>query len=184
MTRSSAGSRTSTRRSTARSEALANEVPIPLARRRLMARVRQRHTGAERIVRSVLHALGFRFTVDGPLNRSLPSRPDIVLPRWKTVVLVHGCFWHRHPGCRLATLPKSRIDFWNTKFAANVARDARQRRRLRAMGWRVITVWECETRNPVKLSSRLRLEFRESAASRSRRTPNGPGDRSPTPGRR
>lgn len=156
MRPSSAGSRTSTGRNSGRSEAALLESPIPAARSRLMARVRQRHTGPEQIVRSVLHALGFRFTVAGPLNRSLPSRPDIVLPRWKIVVLVHGCFWHRHPRCRLATTPKSRADFWSSKFAANVARDARQKEHLRRFGWRVVTVWECETRKPTKLASRLR----------------------------
>ena len=120
-----------------------------------MGRVRQRHTEPEQVVRSILHALGLRFTVNGPLNHSLPSRPDIVLPRWKTVVLVHGCFWHRHDGCRLTTTPKTRPDFWNQKFSANVVRDKKQRVLLRRLGWRVIVVWECETRLPFKLVNRL-----------------------------
>lgn len=160
MTRLSAGFRTSTRSNTARSKSKIADLPVSAARSRLMARVRQRHTGPEQIVRSALHALGFRFTVQGPLNRTLPSRPDIVLPRWKTVVLVHGCFWHRHRGCRLATTPKSRVDFWNAKFAANVARDVKQRKQLRKIGWRVVTVWECETRHPDKLAMRLRRVLR------------------------
>jgi len=159
MTPLSADSRTSTGRNTGPSRTDILESPIPAARSRLMARVRQRHTGPEQIVRSLLHVLGLRFTVAGPLNLSLPSRPDIVLPRWKTVVLVHGCFWHRHPRCPLATTPKSRVDFWNSKFAANVARDAKQKKQLRKKGWRVVTIWECETREPAKLNSRLRRIF-------------------------
>lgn len=132
-----------------------------------MGRVRQRHTDPERIVRSLLHGLGLRFTVRGPLNRVLPSRPDIVLPRWRTVILVHGCFWHRHPGCKLTTTPTARADFWREKFAANVARDRKQRRLLRQAGWRVIVVWECETRQPGRLVRRLRGLF---PAARSRGT--------------
>jgi DNA mismatch endonuclease, patch repair protein len=103
--------------------------------------------------------MGLRFTVAGPLNRTLPSRPDIVLPRWKTVVLVHGCFWHRHAGCHLTTTPQTRADFWNEKFAANVARDRRQRVLLKKAGWRVVLVWECETRAPQRLAAKLARLF-------------------------
>jgi DNA mismatch endonuclease, patch repair protein len=134
--------------------------PLTSAERsRLMSRVRQRHTAPEQIVRSILHRMGLRFTVSGPLNRTLPSRPDIVLPRWRTVILVHGCFWHRHPGCRLTTTPTAQADFWNQKFEANVGRDRNQRLLLRKAGWRVVVVWECETRNRPKLLKRLNRLF-------------------------
>jgi len=124
-----------------------------------MRRVRQRGTGPELIVRRLLHRLGLRFTISGPRNRDLPSRPDLVLPRWHTVVLVHGCFWHRHQGCRLATTPATRAGFWTAKFAANVARDRRQIALLRRAGWRVVVVWECETRLPARLGARLARLF-------------------------
>lgn len=111
-----------------------------------MGRVRQRDTAAELAVRSALHRLGFRFTVNGPFNRKLPGRPDIVLPRHRLAVFVHGCFWHRHHGCLKTTTPKTRVEFWETKFSQNTARDARVVAELKAMGWRVVVVWECETR--------------------------------------
>ena len=124
-----------------------------------MRRVRLRDTKPEQIVRKLLHRIGVRFTINGPSNRKLPSRPDIVLPRWQIGVLVNGCFWHRHPGCRLTTTPTARADFWQAKFAANVKRDREQRRKLRALGWRVVTVWECETRKPALLKRRLARWF-------------------------
>lgn len=124
-----------------------------------MKRVRLRGTKPELIVRKILHSLGLRFTINGPLNRDLPSRPDIVLPRWRTVVLVHGCFWHRHPGCKLTTTPSNRAEFWQAKFEANIARDAAQCKQLRSLGWRVVTIWECETRNPELLSKKLTKAF-------------------------
>lgn len=129
-----------------------------------MARVRQRGTKPELLVRSLLHSLGLRFSVNGPLNKKLPSRPDIVMPRWKTAVLVHGCFWHRHPDCKMATTPRTRQAFWNAKFTANMARDIVQRRALQELGWRVVTIWECETRRPRKLARRLKRLFKIPAA--------------------
>jgi DNA mismatch endonuclease, patch repair protein len=158
MLRSSSASLISTRQSSPGSSRGRDPLGAK-ARSLLMARVRQRDTGPEQIVRSILHNLGLRFTVSGPSNRSLPSRPDIVLPRWRTVVLVHGCFWHRHPGCRLATTPANRAEFWAQKFRANVSRDRRQRRALQKAGWRVVTVWECETRRPGRLAKRLLRSF-------------------------
>lgn len=107
-----------------------------------MSRIRGRDTSPERTLRSALHRLGFRFR----LNSRLPGRPDIVLPRYKTVVFVHGCFWHRHTACPLTYTPKSNVDFWRRKFDANVARDRLVRGQLRRSGWRVVTVWECELR--------------------------------------
>ena len=110
-----------------------------------MSRIRSRDTVPELRVRSVLHRAGYRFRLH---RKDLPGRPDIVLPKHRTVVFVHGCFWHRHPGCRFAYQPKSRVAFWQKKFDDNVARDRRNVHVLRALGWRVITVWECQTGSP------------------------------------
>lgn len=118
-----------------------------------MARVRGKDTAPELLVRRVAHRLGLRFR----LHRSdLPGKPDLVLPRHRLVVLVHGCFWHRHPDCRRATTPSTRTEFWTRKFDATIARDARQRDELEASGWRVLTLWECELKDPAQLEARLR----------------------------
>ena len=117
-----------------------------------MSRIRGRDTRPERLVRSLLHRMGYRFRL---YRKDLPGRPDIVLPRYRTVVMVHGCYWHRHPACHLAYTPKSNREFWEKKFARNVCRDSLQYEELRAMGWRVIVVWECETKNLQALSGRL-----------------------------
>lgn len=110
-----------------------------------MSRIRSRDTKPERIARSVLHHLGFRFRLNS--GDVLPGKPDVVLPKYKTVIFVHGCFWHRHHRCRLAYIPKSRVSFWTQKFTATVLRDKKMQRKLRSQGWRVVTVWECETHN-------------------------------------
>lgn len=117
-----------------------------------MSRIRGRDTTPERCVRSVLHRLGYRFRLH---DKSIPGRPDIVLRKYRTVVFVHGCFWHRHTGCKYAYSPKSRVDFWKEKFARNVARDEEVQRRLAEAGWHVIVVWECQTRNVQLLAHRL-----------------------------
>lgn len=111
-----------------------------------MSRVRQRSTAPELAVRSALHRLGYRFTVNGPLNQRLPGRPDIVLPRHRLAVFVHGCFWHRHARCPKTTTPTTRVEFWEGKFSANVTRDAKAIRDLKALGWRTLLIWECETK--------------------------------------
>ncbi|AYO02853.1 DNA mismatch endonuclease Vsr [Pseudomonas sp. LTGT-11-2Z] len=121
-----------------------------------MRAVKRAHTKPEIIVRQALHALGLRFRLH---RRDLPGSPDIVLPRLRTVVFVHGCFWHRHPACRYATTPKSRQEYWLPKFEANVERDARKEAQLRELGWRVVVIWECETKSLEALEARLRLEF-------------------------
>lgn len=118
-----------------------------------MARIGPRDTKPEKLVRRLLHAMGRRFRLH---RRDLPGTPDIVLPATRKAIFVHGCFWHRHEGCRKATTPKTRTDFWLDKFAANVERDARKELQLRAAGWDVITVWECETRDLATLEIRLR----------------------------
>jgi DNA mismatch endonuclease (patch repair protein) len=126
---------------------------VSVAKRSLMmASVRQRHTTPEVRVRSALHKQGYRFTVNSKLNRSLPGKPDIILPRHRTIILVHGCFWHRHRNCAKATTPTSRAGFWRKKFDANLQRDIFTIRALRRMGWRVLVVWECETDKDLLLS--------------------------------
>jgi len=107
------------------------------------------------MVRAVIHRLGFRFRMDS--GRRLPGKPDIVLVRHRIVIFVHGCFWHRHSTCSLAYVPKSRVEFWTKKFNTNVERDRRVERELRNLGWRVLKVWECETRKPERLERRLSL---------------------------
>ena len=121
-----------------------------------MSRIRGRDTGPERQVRRMLHRLGFRFRLHGT---KLPGKPDIVMPKWHVVVLVHGCFWHRHDGCPFAYTPKSRSEFWNRKFQQNMARDKLVRRQLRLLGWKVLVVWECQIRFPDRLARRLRWQI-------------------------
>ena len=116
----------------------------PERRSRLMSRVRSKNTKPELIVRSLVHAMGYRFRLH---RRDLPGCPDLVLAAYKTALFVHGCFWHRHRGCRKASEPSTRVEFWTDKFRRNVARDRKNRARLLNAGWRVIVVWECETRN-------------------------------------
>jgi DNA mismatch endonuclease (patch repair protein) len=125
-----------------------------------MSRVRQRDTSAEIAVRSALHRLGYRFRLH---RRDLPGSPDIVMPRHRTVIFVHGCFWHRHAGCRRTTSPKTNTAFWLAKFAANVERDARKGAELEALGWRVIVIWECETKDAGRLEVAIRNAFASAA---------------------
>ena len=117
-----------------------------------MARVKGRDTRPEKTVRSLLHAMGHRFRIQ---RTDLPGKPDIVLSRRKIVIFVHGCFWHRHPGCRRATTPASNMAYWNQKFARTVIRDAKNRELLEAVGWRVFVAWECELKNLAALRERL-----------------------------
>lgn len=117
----------------------------------LMSRIKGVDTSPEVGVRSLLHRMGYRFRLHG---KGLPGTPDIVLPGRGTVVFVHGCFWHGHT-CKVGKMPKSRTDYWGPKIAANRARDARKRRELRALGWKVIEVWECELKVPRKLERKL-----------------------------
>jgi DNA mismatch endonuclease, patch repair protein len=117
-------------------------------RSRMMASIGGKNTRPELAVRSYLHRAGLRFRLH---DRQLPGTPDIALPRYRAVVFVHGCFWHRHTGCRFASTPATRADFWAAKFAGNVARDKRKGDALRAAGWQVHTVWECQSRNELAL---------------------------------
>jgi len=107
-----------------------------------MSRIRSKNTGPELIVRSLLHRQGFRFRLH---RKGLPGKPDIVLPKYKTVIFVHGCFWHSHALCADATVPKSRTEFWAKKFADTVKRDENNQAALLMLGWKVVVIWECET---------------------------------------
>jgi len=106
-----------------------------------MSRIRCKDTKPELMLRSMLHRAGFRFRVH---ERKLPGTPDIVLPRYKTIIFVNGCFWHRHKNCKYAYNPKSKPDFWQDKFSKTILRDREKIKALRSSGWKVITVWECD----------------------------------------
>lgn len=124
----------------------------PEQRSEHMRRIRRQDTKPEMLVRRWLHAKGYRYRLhDG----KLPGRPDLVFPSRKKVVFVHGCFWHSHENCALATVPKSRPDFWIPKLHANVARDQRKVRELRASGWDVLVVWQCELRDMQHAGERI-----------------------------
>jgi DNA mismatch endonuclease (patch repair protein) len=109
----------------------------------MMKGIRSKDTQPEMIVRKYLHAQGFRYRLHA---RNLPGSPDLVLPRYRVAILVHGCFWHRHAGCKYATTPANNAERWKLKFDANIERDARKENLLRAAGWKVLVVWECELR--------------------------------------
>lgn len=110
-------------------------------RSRAMAKVRSANTKPEWILRCGLHRLGFRYRLS---DGTLPGRPDLVFPRYKSVIFVHGCYWHRHKGCKDASTPKSNTEFWSKKFTENLRRDKRTTDALEALGWRVLVLWECE----------------------------------------
>lgn len=116
----------------------------PAERSRVMSAVRGKDTTPELVVRRLLHAMGFRFRLH---RKDLPGKPDIVLPKYHTCIFVHGCFWHQHPGCKRASKPTSNESFWSRKLLGNVRRDELHCQALKALGWRVLTVWECETKD-------------------------------------
>lgn len=120
-----------------------------------MSGIRGHDTRPELAVRKALHAAGFRFRLH---SRNLPGRPDVALTRHRCAVFVHGCFWHRHKGCKFAYTPKSNIEFWSSKFKANISRDKKVRAALRKAGWRVLVIWECKVGTPAlsKLIDRVR----------------------------
>jgi DNA mismatch endonuclease Vsr len=121
-------------------------------RRRNMAAIRAKNTQPEMLVRRLVHRMGYRYRL---YVRTLPGCPDLVFPRHHKIIEVRGCFWHRHPGCIYAATPRTRPDFWRTKFADTVLRDSRNVASLQAKGWAVLIVWECETATP-DLGDRLR----------------------------
>lgn len=133
----------------------------PEERSRIMRRVRGKDTAPELRVRGTLHRMGYRFRLH---RRDLPGNPDIVLPKHRTVVFVHGCFWHRHPGCKAASTPAARQEYWLPKFERTVKRDRAARRKLAALGWRVIVIWECQTKDRAKLARKLALRLKRPIA--------------------
>ncbi len=128
------------------------DIVDPETRSRMMAGITGKDTKPELKLRKALHALGYRYRLH---QRIEGARPDIVLPRFRAVIFVHGSFWHRHAGCRYATTPSSRPEFWQTKFEQTVERDARQKATLTAAGWRVAVVWECALRTHDGLNTSL-----------------------------
>ncbi|NTY39143.1 very short patch repair endonuclease [Burkholderia diffusa] len=122
-------------------------IPTNPQRSRMMSSIRGKNTWPERTLRSLLFAKGFRYRLH---VRDLPGSPDLVFPKHKAVIFVHGCFWHRHEGCRYTTTPKANADFWKRKFQGNVDRDKRQAALLRDSGWRVAIVWECSLKHSIE----------------------------------
>jgi DNA mismatch endonuclease (patch repair protein) len=123
-------------------------------RSEVMSRIRSKDTSAELIVRRLVYAMGFRYRLH---VARLPGRPDVVLSRLKKIIEVRGCFWHQHKGCSDAHIPKSRTEYWGPKLARNVSRDRDNERLLRSLGWQILPVWECETRDRLVTAKRLRV---------------------------
>ena len=131
-----------------------------------MSRIRGRDTKPEKIMRSLVSDEGHRYRSN---VRALPGKPDIVLPAFETAIFVHGCFWHRHPGCRYATTPKSNSDFWQAKFIRTLERDRQHLKALRKAKWRVLVIWECELRDkPSQVRSKLTRAIKARRTRRSR----------------
>lgn len=128
------------------------DILTPVQRSNCMRRIKSKNTKPELIVRSMCHRLGYRFRLG---RKDLPGTPDLVFPRLKLCLFVHGCFWHRHEGCKYAYSPKTRVDFWESKFARNVIRDNKVMNALKASGWNTEVVWECETKNAAFLEKKI-----------------------------
>ncbi|HUD51882.1 DNA mismatch endonuclease Vsr [Parvibaculum sp.] len=125
-------------------------------RSEMMRAVKSKHTSTEMIVRSAAHRLGLRFRLH---RADLPGKPDLVFPKWKTVIFVNGCFWHRHRGCKKATMPKSNVAFWRRKFERNVMRDKIKIKELHLLGWRVATIWQCQVASIPEATEVLKRTF-------------------------
>lgn len=127
----------------------------PSQRSERMSRVRNKNTGPEMVVRKLIHGMGYRYRLHG---KSLPGHPDLVFRSRRRVIFVHGCFWHLHDDsiCKLARLPKSRLDFWLPKLEANRARDFKNQAELKVMGWKTLVIWECQLKKPVPLARKIR----------------------------
>lgn len=135
------------------------DVHDPQTRSYNMSRIQGRNTKPEVRLRSLLHQAGLRFRIH---QADLPGKPDIVLSKYRTVIFVNGCFWHRHEGCRYCTTPKARADFWAKKFSDTIQRDHIKREQLEKAGWRVFTIWECELRyDPEAMVGRLVEEIKQ-----------------------
>jgi DNA mismatch endonuclease, patch repair protein len=134
------------------------DIVNPQRRSEIMSRIGPRDTAPELAVRRMVHRMGLRFCL---YAKQLPGRPDIVFPKHRLAVFVHGCFWHRHVGCANATMPKTRSEFWQRKFQGNVERDCRNCEQLAKLGWRTLVIWECETEHPARLQGILTAAFPE-----------------------
>ena len=121
-------------------------------RSRNMSAIKSKNTRPEIKVRKVLHSMGYRFRLH---SKDLPGSPDIVLPKYKTVIFVHGCFWHRHENCKYASTPKTRKEFWNKKFEENIKRDSEIQDKIKNLNWRSVVIWECETKNMEDLRDKI-----------------------------
>ena len=121
-------------------------------RSRNMSAIKSKNTKPEIKVRKVLHSMGYRFRLH---SKDLPGSPDIVLPKYKTVIFVHGCFWHRHENCKYASTPKIRQEFWNKKFKTNIERDLEIQDKIKNLDWRSVVIWECETKNIENLREKI-----------------------------
>jgi len=117
-----------------------------------MSAIKSKNTKPEIAVRKLLHSMGYRFRLH---SKDLPGSPDIVLPKYKTVIFVHGCFWHRHHNCKYASTPKTRQEFWNKKFTTNIDRDLVIQNKIKNLNWRSIVIWECETKNMENLRYKI-----------------------------
>lgn len=126
-------------------------------RKEMMSKVKQRHTKPEIAVRKLLHRLGYRFRLH---SKKLPGTPDIVLPKYKSVIFVHGCFWHQHEGCRKARRPTSNVEFWNEKLDKNIERDKRKESELKDLGWKVLIIWDCEIKDEETLIKKVKKFLR------------------------
>lgn len=113
----------------------------PPERSERMSRIRNKNSDPEMKLRRLIHSMGFRYRLH---VKGLPGTPDLVFPSRRAIIFMHGCFWHRHEGCKLARLPKSKLDYWQPKLEANKTRDLMQQQQLRDLGWRLLVVWECE----------------------------------------
>lgn len=136
------------------------DIVSPEHRSKIMSKIRGKNTKPEMVVRSLCHEMGFRFCLH---RRDLPGTPDLVFPKHGLCMFVHGCFWHRHPDCKYAYMPKSRVDFWQNKLAKNVERDLKTQQALINMGWRVVTIWECHTKNRDLLRLEIQNAFKRDA---------------------
>ena len=126
---------------------------ISASRSKNMSAIKSKNTKPEVEVRKLLHAMGFRFRLH---KKDLPGSPDIVLAKYKSVIFVHGCFWHRHKRCKFASNPKTRVDFWNKKFKDNIERDIKVRKELENLEWNYLIIWECQIKNKTYLKEKLR----------------------------